>query len=210
LIHYWQSRYQLFLKKKIDEKIIKKFERRLFEKHGMSIKQSIEHFQKFDGILKEFVGSEAEDLEKKCMQKVSTFKKSKRKNCYLITINDSSLAEFMLNCWGDDKTRRILNVVLDKPLTIAQILTACGLTRTSGYREIKSLVINGMLVKYDMIISEGKKVPKYKMVFDSVTIKIDKEGTSKTSSKKYCLSKFFRSFGSLCQAGYQKWQKVTL
>ena len=140
----------------------------------MSIKQSIEHFQKFDQTLKEFVGSEAEDLEKKCMQKVFTFKKSKRKN-YLVTIKDPSLAEFMLNCWGDDKTRRILNAVLDKPLTIAQILTACDLTKTSGYREIKSLVINGMLVKYNMIISEGKKVPKYKMVFDSVTIKIDKE-----------------------------------
>ena len=163
------------LKKQIDKKILKKFERRLFEKHGMSIKQSIEHFQKFDLTLKEFIGNEAENLEKKCLQKVCTAEKSKRKNCYLITIKEQNLAKFVLDCWGNDEARKILNVGLDKPVTISQILTVCDMTKTSGYRKIDSLVRNGMFVTHSIVKSRSKKVPKYKSIFDNVTIKIDKD-----------------------------------
>ncbi len=40
------------IKKKIDLDVLKKVERELFLGHGMSIKLSIEHFQKFTNVLK--------------------------------------------------------------------------------------------------------------------------------------------------------------
>ncbi len=40
------------IKKKMDIDLLKKVERELFLDHGMSIKFSIEHFQKFTSILK--------------------------------------------------------------------------------------------------------------------------------------------------------------
>ena len=40
------------IKKKMDMELLNKVERKLFLEHGMSIKLSIEHFQKFQSILK--------------------------------------------------------------------------------------------------------------------------------------------------------------
>lgn len=71
--------------------------------------------------------------------------------------------------------KNILNTILDKPKTISDILEITKLSKTSGYRKIKSLIDSGLLiVQGHSITSDGKKVNKYKSVFDNVTINIEK------------------------------------
>ena len=52
------------IKKKLDLDILKKIERELFLDHGMSIKLSIEHFQKFTNVLKKNSNIDVKKFEK--------------------------------------------------------------------------------------------------------------------------------------------------
>ncbi len=59
------------IKKKMDLDLLKKVERELFLEHGMSIKLSIEHFQKFTNVLKKIPILMSEDLKKIALTKLS-------------------------------------------------------------------------------------------------------------------------------------------
>ncbi len=53
------------IKKKMDVDTLKKVERELFLDHGMSIKLSIEHFQKFTSVLKRNSNIDVKRFEKR-------------------------------------------------------------------------------------------------------------------------------------------------
>ena len=64
------------IKKELDLDLLKKVERELFLEHGMSIKLSIEHFQKFTNALKKNSHVDVIKFEKDCVNKILKIKKS--------------------------------------------------------------------------------------------------------------------------------------
>ena len=63
------------INKEIGLDVLKKVERELFLEHGMSIKLSIEHFQKFINILKKNSNININKLEKDCINKIIKIRK---------------------------------------------------------------------------------------------------------------------------------------
>jgi len=164
------------IKENLGKKTLQKVEQRLFEKYGINLTQSIEDFTKLDSVLREFFGEGAEGLEKQFLENIVTLEKeSKTQNPNWVAIEDSSLAKLILESFGDEDKKNILNSVLDEPRIISEILEISQVPQTSGYRKINSLIDNGMLiVQGHVTTNDGKKVNKYKSIFDNVTINIEK------------------------------------
>ena len=79
------------IKKKMDLDLLKKVERELFLNHGMSIKLSIEHFQKFTSVLKKNSSMDYKKFEKECINKIVKIKK--RDDKYYVTIVNTNLSD---------------------------------------------------------------------------------------------------------------------
>ena len=158
------------IKKSLDKKILRQLERRLFTKYGLSIKQSILDFEKFDMILKEFLGSQTKDFEKKCFNQIYTSDDGKSNNYFLVKINNQKLVHFILNCCADDEIFKILNISLKKSLTINEIITKTKIPKSSAYRKIEKLIRKGILIKTKNSFSTSRRVEKYQPVFDKFTI----------------------------------------
>ena len=100
---------------------------------------------------------------------------SAKTNDGYITIKDKNLTMVVLETFGDEMKKDMMNCVSDKQLTIYDILQKCGIPQTSGYRKIKQLIENGFLtISGNSTSSDGKKIPKYTSVFDHVKISIEK------------------------------------
>ena len=82
------------IKKKMDMDLLSKVERELFLEHGMSIKLSIEHFQKFKSILKKNSNLDVHEFEKSCINKILRIKKLDGK--YFVTIINPNLSDSIL------------------------------------------------------------------------------------------------------------------
>ena len=174
------------LKDKIDKKTLLELEIKLFEKHGMSIKQSIGQFQKLDNTLNEFLGSDTRELEKECFENICSIKNLDKD--YQIILKDKTLNKIVFDCWGDIESQKILNVILNDSLTLPEIVTKSEISKTSGYRNISSLINEGLMVNDGISrTDESKIVPKYKSVFDEITITIstDKISISGQVRKKF-------------------------
>ncbi|MEK6866543.1 MAG: transcriptional regulator, partial [Thermoproteota archaeon] len=72
------------------------------------------------------------------------------------------------------ETRKILICLFDNDLTIPQILNESKVPKTSGYRKIENLIINGLILESGKVLSESKKISKYKCVFDEIKIVMKK------------------------------------
>jgi predicted transcriptional regulator len=163
------------IKEKLDKKTLQKVEQRLFERYGINVTQSVEEFHKLDSVLKEFFGEGAEGLEKQFLENVVTMQESKTQNPNWAVIEDRSLAKLILGTFGDNDKKNILNTVIDEPRIISEILEISKIPQTSGYRKVNSLIDSGLLIKQGSIITpDGRKVNKYKSIFENVRIKIKK------------------------------------
>jgi len=100
---------------------------------------------------------------------------SKTLNSDWITIQDPSYAKLIFKALGDVDKENILNAVLDQPRIISEILQIAKIPQTSGYRKINALIDNGLLiVQGHVTIIDGKKVKKYRSIFENVEINIEK------------------------------------
>jgi hypothetical protein len=163
------------IKENLGKKTLQKVEDRLFEKYGINLTQAIAEFTKLDAVLREFFGEGAEGLERQFLENVVTLEESKAQNPNWIAIEDSSLAKLILESFGDEDKKNILNTVLDEPRIISEILETAKIPQTSGYRKINSLIDNGLLIVQGYVTThDGKKVNKYKSIFENVTISIEK------------------------------------
>src|SRR5438309_10544235 len=164
------------IKENLSKKTLEKVEQRLFERYGINLTQSIEDFTKLDSVLREFFGDGAERLEKQFLENIVTLEQeSKTQNQNWIAIEDPSLAKLILESFGDEDKKNILNSVLDEPRIISDILDIAKMPQTSGYRKVNSLIDNGLLIVQGHITThDGKKVNKYKSIFENVTINIEK------------------------------------
>ena len=164
------------IEKNLGKKTIQRVERRLFEKYGVSLLQSIEQFQKLDAVLREFFGAGTDALEKKFFNVVCLAPKSITKNQNWLTIKDSSLAHLILEAYGDEDEVKILKSVVEKPMIVYDILKKSKLPQTSGYRKVKVLIETGLLIaKGSAIADDGRKITKYQSLFDNVRINIVKD-----------------------------------
>ena len=160
------------IKKKLDSDELKTIERKLFLEHGMSIKLSIEHFDKFDQVLKNILNINRKKFENDCINEVIKIKKINGK--YSVRIIDQKLIDSLLVLCGDSETRLMLNCLFDNELTIPQILSESKIPKTSGYRKIENLIINGLIVESGKVLSESKRISKYRCVFDEIKIEMKK------------------------------------
>ena len=161
------------IKKKISLDILKKVERELFLEHGMSIKLSIEHFHKFTSVLKKNSNVNVKKFERECINRIIKIKKNNDK--YILTIIDSNLSDLVLELFGDMETRKIISSLLEKEFTIPQILKESKVPKTSGYRKIENLIINGIIIESGKILSESKKIFKLQCIFQEINLDMKKE-----------------------------------
>jgi len=162
------------IRENLGEKASQKIEARLFEKYGISLTQSIEQFQKIDAVLREFFGAGTDGLEKKFLETICK-SKNKAKGSNWLALEDVTINQTILESYGDDDKTQILNCVSDEPKIISEILAECKIPQTSGYRKINSLIKNGLLVVDGSVTShDGRRVSKYRSLFDNVRINIVK------------------------------------
>ena len=162
------------IKKKLVPNDLKNLERELFLRHGMSIKLSIEHFQKFSKTLKYTCQINEKKFVNESINEIIKIKK--KDDIYNITIIDQKLIDLILQLCGDSETRKILGCIFDNELTIPQILNKCKVPKTSGYRKIENLIISGLILESGKVLSESKRILKFKCVFDEIKIEMKKNG----------------------------------
>ena len=161
------------IKKRVDLDTLKKVERELFLEHGMSIKLSIEHFQKFLSVLHKHSNLDVKKFEKECLNKIIKVKKREEK--YVITIIDQKLTDLILDLFGEIETRKIISSLLENEYTIPQVLKESKVPKTSGYRKIENLIINGFIIESGKVLSESKKISKLQCVFQEIKLDVKKE-----------------------------------
>jgi len=172
------------IKKKMDLDTLKKVERELFLDHGMSIKLSIEHFHKFTNVLKKNSHIDVKRFEKDCINKI--IKVKKRDNKYNVTIVNTFVSDLILGLFSESETRKIISVLLENEYTIPEILKESKVPKTSGYRKVENLIINGLVIESGKVLSESKKISKLQCVFQEIKLDIKKEKITVTGvvSKK--------------------------
>ncbi|MCV0393470.1 MAG: transcriptional regulator [Nitrosopumilus sp.] len=172
------------IKKGLKLDVLKNLERELFLEHGMSIKLSIEHFEKFSNVLKKNSHINVSKFEKDCINKI--IKVKKKDDEFIITIISQDLSNVILDLFSDIETRKIISKLLENELTIPKILKESKVPKTSGYRKIENLIQNGLIIESGRILSESKKIFKLQCVFHEIKLDIKKDKTVVTGiiSKK--------------------------
>lgn len=161
------------IRENLGSRTVQKIENRLFEKYGITLSDSIEQFQKLDAVLREFFGSAADGLEQKFLKSVCSISKSDGE--HWIVIDNPVLTHVILGSFGDDDKKKILGALNGNSLIISQIIELSNIAQTSGYRKINALIDDGLLVPSGYItVSDGKKVSKYRSLFDNINIDIVK------------------------------------
>ncbi|MGY5146969.1 MAG: transcriptional regulator [Candidatus Nitrosopumilus sp. bin_7KS] len=161
------------IKNNLDLEILKDTERELFLEHGMSIKLSIEHFQKFTSVLRKKSTIDVKKFENECIDKI--IKVKKRDDKFLVTIVNSDLRDLILELFGDIETRKIISTLLENEYTIPKILKESKVPKTSGYRKIENLILHGFIIESGKVLSESKKISKLQCVFQEIKLDIKKD-----------------------------------
>jgi len=162
------------IRENLGDRTIKKIENRLAEKYGISLSQSIEEFQKLDVVLREFFGPSTDGLEKKFLRGVCEIKLLDGENWVLI--ENPELTRTILESFGDDDKKKILGALNGESLIVSQIIEKCNIPQTSGYRKVNLLIKEGLLVPSGHITaSDGKRITKYRSIFDNIKIDIHKD-----------------------------------
>ena len=161
------------IKKNLNSKILKDTERELFLEHGMSIKLSIEHFQKFVNVLKKNSELNVNKIINDCIKNILKIKK--RDDKYIITIVEPNLRDLILELFGEVETRKIISVLLENQYTIPDILKKSKVPKTSGYRKIENLILRGLIVEKRKVLSESKKISELQCIFEEIKLDIKKD-----------------------------------
>jgi hypothetical protein len=156
------------IKKGLDADTLSKIERDLFFQHGMSIKLSIEHFEKLHDVIKDHSNIDIKNFEKTCLQKIVQIFRSD--NHYEIDIISPSLSEIVFNYFGDMESRKILLSIMNEPLTVPEILSKSGILKSPAYRKIENLLLDGIILESGKIMTNNKRVSQYQCIFDQVNL----------------------------------------
>lgn len=156
----------LEIKDQLDETILPKLERELFFQHGMSLKLSVEHFEKFHAALKNCSHIDLKKFEEDCIKKIIQVRKVARK--YGIKIINPTLNNKIFDFYGDPQSRKILTCIMGKSLTISEILENSKVLQSPMYRKIENLLLDGLILESGKILINNKRVSQYRCIFDEV------------------------------------------
>jgi len=163
------------VKDNLGDATFERIEKRLFERHGIGFTQAVEDFGKLDVVLREFFGDGAVGIERRIIDKIVILEESKRNEKKWITLEDSRLIELMLRSLGDDDKKNLINSAIGEPMIISDMLELSKIPQTSGYRKINALIDDGILIPQGYVTThDGKRVTKYKAVFENISISIEK------------------------------------
>ncbi len=161
------------IRENLGDRTIQKIENRLFEKYGITLTQSIEQFQKLDAVLREYFGAAADGLEQKFLKSICNITVSDGETW--LVIDNPVLTKVILGSFGDDDKKKILSTINGNSLIISQVIELANIAQTSGYRKINALIDDGLLVPSGYVSgSDGKKISKYRSIFDNINIDIVK------------------------------------
>lgn len=179
------------IEQNLGKKTLDKIEQRLFERHGMNLVQAIKEFTKFDSVLREFFGAGADGLENKFLKNIIALDKTTKTSSNWFTIHDRQLSKVFLESFGDPDKNSIMNSVIDKPMIVSDILDACKIPQTSGYRKINSLIKYGLLIPSGFdVTKDGKKITRYETLHHNIKIDIEKNNIQvKVQMKKQSLER---------------------
>ena len=157
------------IKSNLDKAELKKIERELFLKDGVSIKMAMENFHLFHLHLKNCKVNYM-SFELNCLNEICQIRKSK--DYVIIDILEKNLINKLLENVGDVEVRTILLQLNKKESTVPDILKRSKIPRTSGYRKIEGLIKNGIMIETVKVLSKSKKISKYKCIFEKIDIKL--------------------------------------
>lgn len=170
------------IRENLGEKTLQKIEKRLFERHGMNLTQSIQKFQVLDNVLREFFGDGAEGLERQVFEKVMMIEKLQAEERSWTTIENSSLARTILEALANEDNTKIINSVLSAPKTITEISDECKISSTVLCAKVNSLVEHGILIPSNDPTQDGTIENKFSSVFEDVNVVV-KENSVKIKVK---------------------------
>lgn len=148
----------------------------MFEKYGISIRQSIEDIEKLYQIRKELLGDSDYSQLKKFLSKICTFKKSDDGKYYVITIVDDFLKRKFMDILGDDESRKILTAMTDRNCTTSDVLRLKKISTTSGYRKVNALIRDGFLIQTKRKIVENRRpVDQYTAFYNKISLEVKKD-----------------------------------
>ena len=133
---------------------------------------SIEHFQHFLDVLRRNSQLDVKKFQKDVIDENIELKELNGK--FSVKIINDKLSESILGFLGDAESRKILTPLLGEELTIPEILKESKVPKTSGYRKIESLILNGLIIETGRVLSESKKISKYRCCFDEIKTKLNK------------------------------------
>ena len=183
LDHFLAQSLESTIRENLGKQTTHKIEKRLFEKHGISLAESVKQFHKLDLVLREHFGKGADGIEENFFKNLCSINLKRTKNKKetetdsenWVTIKESSLTDTILDAFGDSDKKRILASVTNKPKIIYDILKESKIPQTSGYRKINALIEKGLLIIEGTIDThDGKKVNKYRSILQDVRINIIK------------------------------------
>ncbi|HXX05282.1 MAG TPA: hypothetical protein VEJ68_00505 [Candidatus Bathyarchaeia archaeon] len=105
------------------------------------------------------------------LHELEKFKKTFGYNGF-ITIEDQSHMELILKSYADIDKRKILETTYDASKSIMEIFDSCNVPQTSAYRKVTSLIEDGLLIPDTSVFRHGRKITKYRSIFENVEINI--------------------------------------
>jgi len=138
----------------------RKIKDRLFERYGLSLQQSLQQFDIFEKVLNEFFGNASKGVLKNLFETVCVVKKqklNKKQTSSFIEVRDETLANFILNSYGDNDKKAILSVATETALTLPEILKKSGLPTSSGYRVFNNLLREGLIIEIFDVSGKSEK-----------------------------------------------------
>ncbi|MBI5378254.1 MAG: hypothetical protein HZA82_06485 [Thaumarchaeota archaeon] len=155
----------------------RKIKDRLFERYGLSLQQSLQQFDIFEKVLTEFFGNASKGVLKNLFETVCVVKKqklNKKQTSSFIEVRDETLANFILNSYGDNDKKSILSMATDTALTLPEILKKSGIPTSSGYRVFNNLLKEGLIIE---VFDSSEKSEKSKFKATIREIKVSLAGT---------------------------------
>ncbi len=161
------------IREKLGDKTYQKIESRLQERYGLAVLDAIKEFHTLDATLREFFGPGADAVEDDFLNRLISFQ-SPTKGRRWVTIENQDLSNLILESYGEKEKRLILETAFNQPGVIQDILEACNIPKSSGYRLINELVEDGLLTEEGHAeTSDGKRVTKYTTLFEKTKIDIE-------------------------------------
>ncbi len=167
---------EIAMKKDLDSETEYRMKRLMFEKHGLSIRQSIENIEKLLQIRQEILKESNYSQLKKYIKKICDVEKSSDGKFYKIKILDDYLKKSFMEKLGDNESRKIIMTTIGKNYPNSEVLALKKISTTSGYRKINILIRDGFLIKTkNKMIENRRSIEQYTTFCDKILFEIKKD-----------------------------------